>query len=143
MRTIRIRNNEEGQQVYISTPQRQLILASIKTSEKPVNARDLYQVVSKKDKTVSLATVYRTIALFKNLGIIDEHRLGKACWCYELKKPFEHQHIICKKCGKVIEFESPLITEMIKHLRSEKGFCIERVEVCIQGVCSDCQSEVD
>jgi Fur family transcriptional regulator, ferric uptake regulator len=140
---IRNRNNEDSQPVYISTPQRQLILETIRKFEKPVNARDLYQVVSKKDNTVSLATVYRTIALFKNLGIIDEHRLGKTCWCYELKKSFEHQHVICKQCGKVIEFESPLITQMVKYLQTEKRFATERVEVCIQGICIDCQRKVD
>lgn len=139
MRMIRNRVGQENSDNYVLTPQRQMILACIKKSEIPLNARDLYRVVSKKDQTVSLATIYRSLSLFKQLGIIDEHRLGKSCWCYEVKKSFEHQHILCRICGKVIEFESPLITDMIEKLQTEKKFTIERVEVCIQGVCSDCQ----
>jgi Fe2+ or Zn2+ uptake regulation protein len=138
---IRNRVGQENPDKYVLTPQRQMILACIKKSEKPLNARDLYQVVSKKDQTVSLATIYRSLSLFKQLGIIDEHRLGKSCWCYEVKKSFEHQHILCRICGKVVEFESPLITDMIEKLQNEKKFTIERVEVCIQGVCSDCKPD--
>lgn len=136
---IRNRNYQEGANEYVLTPQRQMILASIKQSGQPVNATDLYRSVSKKDRTVSLATVYRSLALFKKLGIIDEHRLGRACWCYELKKSFEYQHVLCKQCGQVIEFESPFISQMIKQLQDELGFNIERVEVCIQGTCRQCQ----
>jgi Fe2+ or Zn2+ uptake regulation protein len=139
MRMIRNRSSQRGPADYVLTPQRDLILASIKKSDKPVNAGELFRIVGKKDRTISLATVYRSLALFKKLGIINEHRLGKSCWCYEVKKSFEHQHILCRQCGEVIEFESPLITEMIKNLQAEQGFYIERVEVCIQGICCECQ----
>lgn len=138
---IRNRNNPAGSGEYVSTPQRELILAVIKQCTKPVNARDLYQVVSKKDASVSLATIYRSLALFKKLGLINEHRLGNSCWCYEVKKSFEHQHIMCRQCGQVIEFESPLIIEMINQLQTEQGFQIERVEVCIQGICRTCHNQ--
>jgi Fe2+ or Zn2+ uptake regulation protein len=141
MRMIRNRSYQAGPENYVLTPQRQLILACIKDSERPLNARGLYQVVNQKDRTVSLATIYRSLALFKELGIIDEHRLGQSCWCYEVKKSFEHQHIMCRQCGKVVEFESPLIIEMIDKLQAEKGFNIERVEVCIQGICRECQTQ--
>jgi Fe2+ or Zn2+ uptake regulation protein len=139
MRMIRNRNDQSKTSEYVLTPQRQLILTCIQKSVQPVNAGDLYRVVSKKDQTVSLATVYRTLALFKKLGIIDEHRLGQPCWFYGVKKSFEHQHMLCRQCGKLIEFKSPLITEMITKLQDEQGFKIERVEVCIQGTCQACQ----
>lgn len=138
---IRNRNYEEGSNDYVLTPQRQLILASITSSGKPVNAADLYRIVSEKDRTVSLATVYRTLALFKRLGIINEHRLGQSCWCYELKKSFEYQHVMCKQCGKVTEFESPLIPQIITQLQDELGFKIDRVEICVQGACRECQAK--
>ena len=140
MRMIRNRNYQEGSGKYVLTPQRQLILASISSAGQPVNATELYRIVSEKDRNVSLATVYRSLALFKKLGIINEHRLGKSCWCYDLKKSFEHQHVMCKQCGQVIEFESQLIPQMIKQLQDELGFNIERVEVCVQGTCRECQN---
>jgi Fe2+ or Zn2+ uptake regulation protein len=136
-----IRNRIRSHKVegYVLTPRRQLILDSIRKSSKPLDARELYRLVSKKDKSVSLATVYRSLGLFKKLGLIDEHRFGKSCWCYEVKKSLEQQHVICKCCGKIIEFESPLILEMIKNLQADKGFTIDRVEVCVQGTCGECR----
>jgi Fe2+ or Zn2+ uptake regulation protein len=140
MRINRIyKDNSDG---YVLTSQRQLLLDAIHKSNGPLNAKELYQMVSQKDKTISLATVYRTINLFKEMGIIDEHRFGKNCYCYELKQSMEHQHVICKCCGKVVEFESPEITEIINNIRNEKGFSIEKVELCIQGVCRECQQKI-
>ena len=132
------RNYKDNSDSYVLTAQRQLLLDVIHKSSGPLNAKELYQMVSKKDKTISLATVYRALKLFKEMGIIDEHRFGKNCYCYEVKQPMEHQHVICKCCGKVVEFESPQITEIINNIRNEKGFSIERVELCIQGTCSEC-----
>jgi Fe2+ or Zn2+ uptake regulation protein len=128
---------------YILTPQRQLILESIRKSCKPIDAKELYRVASQKDQSISLATVYRSLSLFKQVGLIDEHRFAKSCWCYEVKKSLEHQHVLCKCCGKVIEFESPLIGEMVNKLQDEKGFIIDRVEVCMQGTCKDCRKNAE
>jgi Fe2+ or Zn2+ uptake regulation protein len=128
---------------YILTPQRQLILELIRKSCKPIDAKELYRVASKKDQSISLATVYRSLSLFKQVGLIDQHRFAKSCWCYEVKKSLEHQHVLCKCCGKVIEFESPLIEEMVNKLQAEKGFIIDRVEVCMQGTCDDCRKNAE
>ena len=125
---------------YVQTSQRQLILDTILQSTGPLDAKQLYTIVSQKDQSISLATVYRTLKLLKEKRIIDEHRFGKKCYCYQLKQSFEHQHIICKGCGKVVEFETPLIAEIINSIKKEKGFNIERVELCIQGTCSECQA---
>jgi len=136
---IRNRKDENKLEGYILTPQRQIILEELKKSCRLMDAMELFQLVSQKDETVSLATIYRSLNLFKQVGLIDEHRLGKTRCCYEIKQSLEHQHMICKCCGKVTEFETPLITLMIQNLKDEKGFNIERVELCIQGTCSECQ----
>jgi Fe2+ or Zn2+ uptake regulation protein len=138
---IRNRNIKNELDGHVLTSQRQLILDTLLKSSGPIDAKVLYKVVSKKDETVSLATVYRSLKLFKDVGLIDEHRFGKTCYCYELKQSMEHQHVICRRCGKIIEFESPLIMEMIKKLQDEKGFNIDRVEVCVQGTCGECRQK--
>jgi Fe2+ or Zn2+ uptake regulation protein len=141
MRMTRIRNTEDQLESYVLTPQRRLILEVIRKSCGHLDAKELYRLVSKKDQTISLATVYRSLNLFKQIGAIDEHRLGKTRCCYELKQPVEHQHIMCRCCGKVVEFESPLITVMIEKLQDEKEFVIEKVEICIQGTCRECRQK--
>jgi Fe2+ or Zn2+ uptake regulation protein len=139
MRMIRIRNEEKRVEGYVLTPQRKLILETLRRAFGTLDARELYKAVNQADKTISLATVYRSLNLFKEAGLIDEHRLGRSCCCYELKQSLEHQHALCKVCGKIIEFESPLIAEMIRQVKAEKEFAIDRVEVCLQGVCKECR----
>jgi Fur family ferric uptake transcriptional regulator len=142
MRMIINRKNAETSDGYVITSQRQLILDAILKSCGPLDAKKLFRIVSQKDETVSLATVYRSLKLFKEKGIIDEHRFGRNCYCYEIKQSMEHQHIICKCCGKVVEFVSPLISEIINRIKNEKGFNIEKVELCIQGICDGCQKAI-
>jgi len=141
MRMIRNRKLLNQSEEYVMTPQRQLIVDLIRKSCGPIDAKKLYQMASKKDDTVSLATIYRSLALFKKIGLIDEHRLGKTRCCYELTQSLEHQHMLCQSCGKVFDFESPLISELIKAIQDKQGFTIEKVELCLQGKCSQCQSD--
>jgi Fe2+ or Zn2+ uptake regulation protein len=141
MRMSRNRNPDLKLEGYVITPQRQLILETIHQSGGMLDARELYKLVNLKDETISLATVYRSLNIFKQAGLIDEHRLGMSRCCYELKQSPEHQHLLCKHCGKIIEFESPSILEMINQIKQEKGFIIEKVEVCIQGTCRDCDKK--
>ena len=141
MRMIRIRNDENRIGGRLLTPQRQLILEVIRQSCGLLDAKQLYRLVSQKDPTISMATVYRSLNLFKQVGAIDEHRLGKSGCCYEIKQAIEHQHVMCRCCGKVVDFESPLIMEMIKVLQKEKDFVIEKIEICIQGTCNECRQK--
>jgi len=130
---------------FVSTPQRQMILEIIRQSGGMLDARELYKMVNSKDdaraRGISLATIYRSLSLFKQAGLIDEHRLGRSRCCYELKQSPEHQHLLCKVCGKIVEFVSPSISEMVNQIREEKGFIIEKVEVCIQGTCRECSEK--
>jgi Fe2+ or Zn2+ uptake regulation protein len=141
MRMIRIRNDERAAEGYVLTPQRRLILEAIRKSCGLIDAKELFRVVSKKDQTISLATVYRSLSLFKEVGAIDEHRMGKTGCCYEIKHSMDHQHVMCKSCGKIVDFESPLIMEMIRVLQEEKDFVIEKVEICIKGTCRECRKK--
>jgi Fur family transcriptional regulator, ferric uptake regulator len=138
---IRNRNDVDPREGYVLTPQRKLILEVVRNSCGHVDAKELYRLVSQKDQTISLATVYRSLSLFKQVGLIDEHRLGRSRCCYEIKQSLEHQHIMCKLCGKILEFESPLILQLINKLQDEMSFKVEKVELCIQGICGDCRQK--
>jgi Fur family ferric uptake transcriptional regulator len=126
---------------YVSTPQRQLVFETIRRSGGLLDARELYKLVNAKDANISLATVYRSLNLFKQAGLLDEHRLGRSRCCYELKQSLDHQHMLCKGCGKIFEFKSPLILELVEKIRAENEFIIEKIEVCIQGSCRDCRQK--
>jgi Fe2+ or Zn2+ uptake regulation protein len=119
------------------TRQRQLLLDIIRETSGHLDARDLFRLAAKKDSFISLATVYRALNLFRQLGLIEEKRLGQARCYYELKKAPQHQHLVCSECGKVIDFVCPL-SEIIEKVKAELAFTVTKAEVYMEGYCADC-----
>jgi len=139
MRNIRnIKNYMEG---HLVTSQRQLILSQIQKSGGHISAKELYRRASRKNKSISLATVYRTLRLFKELDLIEERRLGNVFHYYELKGSPEHQHLVCRCCGNVIEFDSDLVRRIVKRVQHDYGFNVTKTELYIEGYCKKCQDE--
>jgi Fur family peroxide stress response transcriptional regulator len=124
---------------YSKTRQRQLLLDIIREVKGHIDAKELFRRAAEKDDSVSHATVYRSLNLFKQLGLVEENRLGKAQCYYELKHSPEHQHLVCQSCGKVIDFACPL-KEIIGRVQQEQGFTVTKAEVYLEGYCSDCNA---
>ncbi|MFC1925074.1 Fur family transcriptional regulator [Chloroflexota bacterium] len=125
---------------YSKTRQRELLLEVIREAEGPVTARELLRRAMEKDESIGHATVYRSLILFKQLGLVNERRLGQAQCYYEAKKSPEHQHLVCRECGKVIDFACPL-QEVVEKVKRDNGFTVTRAEVYMEGYCSECNME--
>ena len=124
------------------TSQRRLLLELLREDEGHVDAKELYRRASAKDDSISQATVYRTLNLFKELGLIDEIRLGKVRCYYEIKQSQGHQHLLCKGCGKIMEFQSPHFKKLIKEVQRENAFHVENAELYLEGHCSGCEDNL-
>ncbi len=124
------------------TAQRSLLLKLILDAGGHIDAKELYRRASSEDLSISLATVYRTLHLFKELGLVDERRLGQTRCYYEIKQPTEHQHLVCRGCGRVTDFESPLIGKLLDEVQRRHDFNITRAELCLEGYCPGCQPKV-
>jgi len=139
---LRLNRNQASQmQGHPLTTQRRLLLELIRKAKGHIDAKELYRRASSKDESISPATVYRSLSLFKQLGLVDERRLGKVRCYYEMKQSPEHQHLVCQGCGKVIEFQNPLIGQLIKAVRREHGFRVTKAELYLEGTCQECQQE--
>jgi Fur family peroxide stress response transcriptional regulator len=139
MRTIRkIKDEIKGRPV---TSQRKLLLHIIKKAGGHISAKELYRRASGRNESISLATVYRTLNLFKELGLIEERRLGQVSCYYEVKGPADHQHLVCRSCGKVTEVESPLFSRLVKELKHEHGLNLTKIELYMEGYCQECEEE--
>jgi len=123
------------------TNQRRLLLEVLHEVEGHIDAKELYRRASTRDESISPATVYRTLNLFKELGLVNEMRLGKLRCCYEIKQSSEHLHLICKGCGKVLEFQSPHFQKLIKAVWHEHSFKVTKAELCLEGYCPECECE--
>jgi len=125
------------------TSQRKLLLGLIKKAGGHLSAKELYKQAIRKNESISLATVYRTLQLFKELGLVEERRLGQMYCHYELKESAEHHHLVCKSCGKVIAFDSPLFNKLAEELKGDYGFILKKIEVYMEGYCKDCAKDAD
>jgi Fur family peroxide stress response transcriptional regulator len=141
MRTIRkIKDEIKGRPV---TSQRKLLLDIIKKAGGHISAKELYRRASGKNESISLATVYRTLNLFKELGLIEERRLGQVYCHYEVKGSADHQHLVCRSCGKVTEVDSPLFRKLVKEFKHEHGFSLTKVELYMEGYCPQCNEKAN
>jgi len=141
LRMSRNRNHDNSMQGHPLTAQRRLLLELLGDAEGHIDAKELYRRASARDESISSATVYRSLNLFKQLGLVDERRLGKVRCYYEIKQSPEHQHLVCQGCGKVIEFESPLIRKLVEIVRAEHGFNVTKAELYLEGYCSECEQK--
>lgn len=122
------------------TGQRDLILETFLSTEEHLTSEDLHGLVHKKDDTIGLTTVYRTLKLLTEAGLAREVRFGDNKTYYEHHYNHDHHdHMICTECGKVIEFFSPDIEALQDEMADKFGFKPTHHSLRLWGVCSDCQ----
>jgi Fur family ferric uptake transcriptional regulator len=100
-------------------------------------------VARKRDEDIDRATVYRTIALLKRHGLIDEldlmHIEGEKHY-YEVKTSRDHCHMACFRCGAIMEYASPSFEKLKAEMAARSGFQIRVVRLEVGGVCRQCQA---
>ena len=121
------------------TPQRRLILQVLEESNGHLDADALYERVKARDPNVSLATVYRTLAVLREIGLVEEHRLGQDHGHYEVVRQEPHYHFTCLRCGKVIEFDTSLVAQVEQELCEQQGVRITNTHLHVSGYCAQCK----
>ena len=140
------KNELEVLEEYISrnnlkiTSQRRVVLKTFLESEKHVSVEDLYNIISKTESRIGLATVYRTLSLLTKSGLASEMDFGDGQKRYEHCYMHEHHdHMVCTECGKIIEFNHPLIEQFQEEVAAQNGFTITSHKLDLIGTCSDCR----
>ncbi|MBN2149677.1 MAG: transcriptional repressor [Anaerolineales bacterium] len=123
------------------TRQRQAILDVLRQSEGHLDAEALHDCVKARDLHIGLATVYRTLALFKKFGLVVEHRLGEEHGHFEAVPEAPHYHFICSRCRKVIEFKAPAVERVIQELAEKEGVVVTDVHLLLSGYCAACSQD--
>ena len=124
------------------TSQRRLLVGIIQDAPRHLDAATLLKVAKRKDPRIDRATVYRTIALLKKLGLIDEldlmHLEGEKHY-YEAKTSRDHCHIACFRCGAILEYASSSFEKLKQEMAKESGFQIQVVRLEAGGLCERCR----
>jgi len=123
------------------TRQRRAILQVMDSAEQHLDVDQILARAQKLDSDVHLVTVYRTIDLLKNLGLIDEldllHLRGDRHY-YETHGPRDHIHVACLRCGKVREFESRLYEQLKDQIARDFNMKVTVSRTEVGGYCAEC-----
>jgi Fur family ferric uptake transcriptional regulator len=124
------------------TAQRRLLVGIIQDSPRHLDAASLLGIAKKQDPDIDRATVYRTIALLKDRGLIDEldlmHIEGEKHY-YEAKTNRDHCHMACFGCGAIMEYASSSFEKLKEEMVKHSGFQIRVVRMEVGGFCKRCQ----
>ena len=123
------------------TSQRRLVLRVLEESDGHLEAKTVYLQAKARDANISLATIYRTLAVFKEMGLVEEHRLGEEHGHYEAARGSPHYHFTCLGCGKVIEFDTPLVAQIEQGLSAQEGVRVTDAHLHLSGYCAQCQTK--
>lgn len=122
------------------TPQRRLILDTILKRKEHLSSEELYSHVKKRDSSIGQATVYRTLKLLNESGLIEPLDFADGVTRYEPSYGTDHHdHLICEHCGKNIEILDETIELRQEELAKEHGFTLSRHKMYLYGVCADCR----
>jgi len=124
---------------YRITPQRLAVLKILATSAGHPSVEKIYQKVKKDFPTTSLATVYKTLIVMKEMGEVLELGFGEGGNRYDGNKPYPHPHLICTECGKIIDPQIEALPGMTEALMAATGLEINTHRLDFFGVCPDCQ----
>ena len=129
---------------------RRIILDLLSKSEGHLLAKDIYIKINNKFPDIGLTTVYRTLDLLVQKGMINKFDLGEGQSRYELAWDFKehHHHLVCTECGKMIDYNDFIIDEIKffdgiqKFLSKKYNFTIKNHEVYFYGICNSCKKQM-
>lgn len=124
---------------YRLTPQRLMILAAIESSDDHISAEEIYAQIITKYPYVNISTVYRTLELLKELGLVTETDLGGGRVRYHPADKGHHHHLVCRECGAVIDLDESVLSPVKDVLLQEYRFVADLRHLAIFGRCLNCK----
>ena len=123
-----------------STTQRDAIIDVFFKTNTHINLEELLKRVRRKNQKVGYATVYRTMKLLTECGVAIERQFGDGQTRYEhIPDDSHHDHCICVKCGKIMEFENQKIEHLQKEIAEKMDFTVANHKLELYGFCSKCR----
>ncbi len=122
------------------TPQRVELVRLIASSQGHPSASQLFARIKRQFPTMSHATVYKTLALLKEVGQVLEIDLRDDSH-YDGNRPQPHPHLICVRCNQIIDGDADFDPAEIRKLEQTSGYSILHSQVLFYGICPDCKTE--
>ncbi|MGC1343826.1 MAG: transcriptional repressor [Candidatus Binataceae bacterium] len=135
MSTFHLRLKDRGLK---STGQRDDIARVFFGIGRHISAEELYAEVKKVNPHVGYATIYRTLRLLRECDLLQERHFDEGQARYEAMGERHHDHFICERCGKIIEFENDSIERLQEMVARELKAQLRRHKMELYGICADC-----
>ncbi|MBK1649763.1 ferric iron uptake transcriptional regulator [Rhabdochromatium marinum] len=111
------------------------------TDQRHLSAEDVYKELLAAGEDIGLATVYRVLTQFEASGLLCRHHFEGGQSVFELDHGGHHDHLVCVKCGLIVEFFEQVIEERQRAIAEQNGFKIEHHALVIYGICPNCQQQ--
>ena len=122
------------------TPQRLAILKILAVSDGHPSVETIYGKVKRDFPTTSLATVYKTLIVMKEIREVLELGFSDGSNRYDGGKPYPHPHLICTQCGEIRDLEAPALSELVQQASQDVGYQITSHRLDFYGLCPRCQA---
>jgi Fur family ferric uptake transcriptional regulator len=123
------------------TPQRESVLEVICDTPEHLTADEILKQVRKRYPYLNKSAVYRSLDLLVELGFVTQTDLGQGCTQYQLHRHPHHHHLVCRKCGGVLQVAHTCFQPLEKRLRQKYGFQADLDHFAVFGLCRGCQGE--
>ncbi|HUU27611.1 MAG TPA: Fur family transcriptional regulator [archaeon] len=128
---------------YLITRQRRRIAEIIFNTPGHLSVEDIQDLLRQKKISASIASIYRTLDVLIKSNLVVQHRFGKRFKRFEaIRQDKHHDHLICLRCGKVLEFKNDIIEDLQVEMAAQHNFNITDHKLDIYGYCSKCRNKV-
>lgn len=127
---------------YRLTPQRQLVLEAVGKLGHGT-PEEIAADVRTTAAAVNISTVYRTLELLEDLGLVQHTHLGHGAPTYSVPSDDDHVHLVCRDCGGVQEAESAVVDDVVRRLSAEQGFTVDVGHFAVFGRCRACSAAAE
>ncbi len=124
---------------YRITPQRELIINAISPTSSHFTAEMVFNAVHKQARAINLATVYRTLDLLVEEGLISRSDFGQDRVIYATDEHGPHIHLVCRQCGEVTAADAGFADSLDANLQKSHGFRLDLNHFTLFGICAQCQ----
>jgi len=123
---------------YRLTPQRHMILSVIQEADEHLSIDQILERVQERNPYVSLSTIYRTLELLRELGLVRENHLPGEQPHYETAESTEHHHLVCRRCRTIIHLEDNLLGNLHEQVQQQHAFHGLTLDLVAAGYCDAC-----
>ena len=131
---------DQGGGARALTPQRRAVLQAVAESDKHPTAGEIFESARRRLPSISFATVYNSLKYLTDAGLVREINFGKGSSRYD-RETARHDHAVCSRCGRLVDFDLPETTRLIRAAARRSRFKPESVHLTLVGVCPGCREK--